>query len=199
MIYIKNKHIHIRKEQKGFAVLFAVLTSSLLVTIGISIYGISIKELTMSTSAKDSQTAFYAADSARECALYWDNLGAIGGQECYKNLNDEGVTITECFTPKEVKNEIKCNGNAIIYKDYLTTNDTYYYQYYIGDFFDYDNLDKDSPKADVRITKMISFIGDRMSSQTQTTIDARGRNTGIEGRRVERGIVQQSGIYDGIQ
>ena len=59
-------------NQKGFALLFAVLMSSLLLTVGLSIFSIALKELSISTSGRQSQYAFYAADSGRECALYWD-------------------------------------------------------------------------------------------------------------------------------
>jgi hypothetical protein len=56
----------------GFALLFSVLVSSLLLTIGLSILNISIKELAISTASKQSIYAFYAADSGREYALYND-------------------------------------------------------------------------------------------------------------------------------
>lgn len=66
-----NKHTHISKK-KGFAMLFAVLVSSVLISIGISIFNITIKELSLSSSGRESQFAFYAADTGMECALYWD-------------------------------------------------------------------------------------------------------------------------------
>jgi hypothetical protein len=62
----------LKKEDKGFALLFSVLVSSLLLTIGLSILNISIKELAISTASKQSIYAFYAADSGRENALYID-------------------------------------------------------------------------------------------------------------------------------
>jgi hypothetical protein len=40
--------------------------------IGTSIFNISLKELMLSTSGRDSQLAFNAADTGLECALYWD-------------------------------------------------------------------------------------------------------------------------------
>ncbi len=59
-------------EEKGFVVLIAVLVSGLLITIGIFIANIAIKEIALSNSSKNSQKAFYAADSAAECVLYQD-------------------------------------------------------------------------------------------------------------------------------
>lgn len=60
------------KQNKGFAVLYAVLTSSLLLSIGLGIYNISLRELVLSSSASESQIAIFAADTGLECALYWD-------------------------------------------------------------------------------------------------------------------------------
>ncbi len=60
------------KRSGGFALLFAVLVSSLLLTIGLSILNISLKELSISTASKQSIYAYYAADSGREYALFDD-------------------------------------------------------------------------------------------------------------------------------
>lgn len=52
--------------------MFSVLLASFLLTIGLSIFSIALKELAISTAARQSVRAFFAADSGRECALYWD-------------------------------------------------------------------------------------------------------------------------------
>jgi hypothetical protein len=57
--------------------LFAVLTSSVLLSIGLSIFSLTIKELALSSSGRESQAAFYAADSGIECGLYWDIVGQV--------------------------------------------------------------------------------------------------------------------------
>ncbi len=67
-----NFKIKKTNNEKGFALLFSVLLSSLLLTIGLSIFNITLKELAISTAARQSIHAFYAADSGRECALYHD-------------------------------------------------------------------------------------------------------------------------------
>lgn len=65
-------------NKKGFTMLFAVLTSSLILSIGISIFSLTIKELELSSSGRESQFSFYAADSGIECAIYWESLGYFG-------------------------------------------------------------------------------------------------------------------------
>ena len=62
-------------DNKGFTLLVAVLVSGVLLAIGLAIFNITIKELLLSSSGRDSQFAFYAADSGAECALYWDQKG----------------------------------------------------------------------------------------------------------------------------
>lgn len=75
LIYKKNnKRACTAKLERsgGFALLFSVLVSSLLLTIGLSIFSIALKELAISTATRQSVHAFYAADSGREYAKYRD-------------------------------------------------------------------------------------------------------------------------------
>ena len=165
------------KKQKndtrtGFAVLFAVLLASFLITLGISIFSISLKEIQIATASRDSQIAYYIADSARECALYWDvKQGAF--PSC---LNSDCSVVNPQITP------IQCNGKDI----YLTFTKKDLLTYYTGvnpvpDFF-HASSTISSPVADISITKQF------VNSNVVTTITALGHNTGILGRRVERGI-----------
>lgn len=50
----------------------AALVASIALVIGISIFSISKKQVVLSSLSKSSEYAFYAADTATECALYWD-------------------------------------------------------------------------------------------------------------------------------
>ena len=56
----------------GFVLSFAVLVAGILLSIGLAIFTITLKELILSGSGRESQFAFYAADTGGECALYWD-------------------------------------------------------------------------------------------------------------------------------
>ena len=60
------------RQQAGFTMFFAVLVSSLALAIGLAIYDLVVRELEVSSTTEQSQYAIYAADSAVECALYWD-------------------------------------------------------------------------------------------------------------------------------
>lgn len=63
---------HTDRNQKGFVALFAVLVSSILLLMALSISGVAYKEQLLSINAKSSQYSFTAADAGMECALYWD-------------------------------------------------------------------------------------------------------------------------------
>ncbi|HYE23473.1 MAG TPA: hypothetical protein VEA92_03480 [Candidatus Paceibacterota bacterium] len=57
---------------RGFALLVSILLATVAVTLGVSLIDIAYKQVVLSSTAKQSQFGFYAADSALECALYWD-------------------------------------------------------------------------------------------------------------------------------
>lgn len=78
--------LHKPQQHEGFVILFVVLIASIILLIGAGIFTISFKQNILSSTAKESQFAFTAADTAIECALYHDRLGQIsitaGGIEC---------------------------------------------------------------------------------------------------------------------
>ncbi len=69
---ISNTKSSRRRRQAGFTLLLAALVSAIVLALGTSIFEIAQKQLTLSSIGRDSQFAFYAADTAAECALYWD-------------------------------------------------------------------------------------------------------------------------------
>lgn len=59
-------------SKRGVALLFAIVVSMILFTILAGVLNIALKETIFSMSVKNSNDAFYAADSGIECALYND-------------------------------------------------------------------------------------------------------------------------------
>lgn len=57
---------------RGFTLLIAVVLTSVLLSVGFALLDITYKQIVLSSTARQSHIAFYAADSAMECALYWD-------------------------------------------------------------------------------------------------------------------------------
>src|SRR3990167_808385 len=78
------------KKNKGFVILFAVTLSSIIFTISLGVANIALKEIKFGTSAKDTNDAFFAADTGAECALFNDKSssnsfvesGGTGSVEC---------------------------------------------------------------------------------------------------------------------
>ncbi len=60
------------QSPRGFTLLIAVILSSVLVSITLSLIDIAYKQVVLASTATQSEYAFYNADSALECALYWD-------------------------------------------------------------------------------------------------------------------------------
>jgi len=61
------------KKNKGMTLFIAVTIMGILLFISFAVVNITIKATLFASSGRDSQFAFYAADSGLECALYWDS------------------------------------------------------------------------------------------------------------------------------
>ena len=79
-------------SNKGFTLLFASVLSSIILAIAFGISNIALKEINFSTSAKNTNDAFFAADVGAECAIWNDSV----------------------FTPSAVNPQISCNNTTII-------------------------------------------------------------------------------------
>lgn len=59
------------EKQAGFALLVALLVVGVVISVGLSILDLSIKQVRLSSNAKESELAFHAANAGMECARYW--------------------------------------------------------------------------------------------------------------------------------
>lgn len=97
------------KNKRGFTLLFAVLVSVLVLAVGASIISIALKQVILSGAGRESQYAFYAANTGIECALHWDLNGQV--------INAAGE-ITYVFPPPgqpslESFTDVRCAGGNI--------------------------------------------------------------------------------------
>jgi len=102
-----------RSGQAGFTLLLAAIAASIALTLGTSIFSISAKQIQLSSIGRDSQYAFYAADAAAECALYWDIRFSYFGTS----------------TPPDPQDQYKCAGQAITSAGRPAPNDPTPYPY----------------------------------------------------------------------
>lgn len=83
---------------------FAVLVASLALSIGMAIYDLVVRELQVSSTTEQSQYAIYAADSAAECALYWDfNFNGAESAFATSSTDTDALAATG----------LSCNGQDI--------------------------------------------------------------------------------------
>jgi hypothetical protein len=107
------EQIHTRTyKEKGFALLIGVVISSILISITFIMFNITLKQVTLATSGKNSQIALYAADTGIECGLYADLRITDEFSQAVTTANSDGTYYSTTFntvTPKP----FKCNGGVI--------------------------------------------------------------------------------------
>lgn len=67
----------IKKTQRGFALLIAIIFMSVMLSFGLALGSLGYKQQVLASSAIESQYAFYATDAALECALYADQQQSL--------------------------------------------------------------------------------------------------------------------------
>ncbi len=99
-------------ETRGFVLLYAVMTASIVLAVGISIISIALKQLSIANLGRESQYAFYAANTGAECALYLDFHGVVsssGAGAYYRRL---AVFKTPFVLPTSVWPEISAQPDV---------------------------------------------------------------------------------------
>jgi len=61
-----------RLYERGVTLLLAMLVASVMLSISGLVATIAYRKVTFTAAARDSSAAFFAADTALECAMYWD-------------------------------------------------------------------------------------------------------------------------------
>lgn len=101
------------KTPRGFTLLMSVLISSILLALGYEIYNLAIKEVALSSSGRESQFAFFAADTGIECALWADSkLDAFATSSDVEDL--------DCGTASSTLNRQTVGSNYITTFDVTT-------------------------------------------------------------------------------
>ncbi len=162
----RDLRVRAKQTRPGFTLLISVLVSGVLLAIGLAIYNIVSKQVILSSAGRESQFAFYAADTGVECVLYWDtNFNAFSSssaQDIYcagsRPVPPENITRTVVEDPART-----------------TSTTTTVFSFSLG-------ANVTSACADVKVVKS--------DKPTRTTIEALGHNTCVttNPRRIERAI-----------
>ena len=182
------KKTNLKTKQKGFTLLFAVLVTVLIVSISATIIFVSTKQVILSGTSRESQYAFYAANTALECAFYWDiyhkdpNIGYV-----FPADGQESISVgTE---------SIKCADVVLVIREEPPSSDTRTHTFSLQ--IDHKDLPSGAREptpgcADVTVIKQASTIdvGGNHLDVIKTRIESKGRNRcGFGPRTVERGLI----------
>ena len=120
MIFSNTAYFIRSSNSRGFTLLVAIIFVSVILSVGLALTDIAYKQVILASTARQSQYAFYNADSAMECALEQDQVIDLfdytstsqGGTNAFMC---EGQQISYSF-PSEVGNirtatfNIGCTG-----------------------------------------------------------------------------------------
>lgn len=180
------------KNNKGFTLLFAVIVSTLVLAVGGSIINIALKQVILSGVGRDSQYAFYAANTGIECALYWDITGTVTGVGGFATSSESrpsgpsGCAGTVNIFDNKPLEEEGAEFDVEPDVDVDWTSDTVTQSTFkLRNFKNIDNATLEYC-ADVIVYKAIDAAG----LVSATRIQARGYNTcdTANPRRIERGL-----------
>lgn len=180
----------VNQKNKGFTILFSVLVSSLVLSIGASIISIALKQVTLSSSARDSQFAFYAANTGTECAMYWDIVGISDLPPVFATSSESVLPNTD---NNPAFNAAQCNELSIIDNSTddctLSNSKTWCIEAEESEAvtkFRIKDIGGLGYCADVLVKKEYESDEDRI----ETIIESRGYNTcdSSNPRRIERGL-----------
>ncbi|MFZ2621090.1 MAG: hypothetical protein WAX85_01160 [Minisyncoccia bacterium] len=91
---INNKEI----KNSGFTLLVAIIITSMFLVVSFVVVNVAVKQLTLTNAARESEYAFYSADSGTECAIYWDlpkgGLPSSFATSTAGSITCSGITIT---------------------------------------------------------------------------------------------------------
>ncbi len=62
----------------GFTLFIAIIITATLLLVSVGITTLAVKGNFLTSSSRESQYAFYAADTGAECAIYWDVKNSSG-------------------------------------------------------------------------------------------------------------------------
>lgn len=86
-----EKYFKKYNNKNGFVLLYVVLISSIILTITLSITDMSYREISLSSDARETNFAFFAADAGAECALLNDKASSTSF------VQTGGSGIVTCF------------------------------------------------------------------------------------------------------
>jgi len=103
------------RNSSGFALLIAVIFMSVILALGLALGSIGYKQQLLASGAIESQYAFYAADSALECALYADQQLNSFDYTSHSTSNPPNSLICDSSTATRLNYSYNSGSNELMY------------------------------------------------------------------------------------
>lgn len=99
------------KKNNGFVILYAVIITTVVLVVGVSLMNIMTKQLVLSSISRNAKVSYYAALSGRECAEFWKSLQKFnfnnptyfGGEDISRNWVDPQNSSISCFNDENLE------------------------------------------------------------------------------------------------
>ncbi len=106
-----------RPSPRGFTLLIAVILASVTLSLSLALLDVAYKQVTLAFAAKHSHFAFAAADTALECALYYDQKldsfnHSAGSASVTCGGNTVAVVFNNSVSPRLREFTLPCAGGV---------------------------------------------------------------------------------------
>ncbi len=129
-----SQHTPYHTKESGIALFIAIIFASVVLLIGLTMASFGYKQVVLSSTAVASQKAYYAADSAMECALYADQQQSAftdstdgyiycAGLDHFTETNVNGYRKYEISKIRNISLDV-C-ANVVVYKETSSPYTTY--------------------------------------------------------------------------
>lgn len=99
------------KNKKGFVLLMVILLITTILIVGLGVFDVIFSGLILSRETKESLKAFYAAESATDCAIYWDKQNAFDSSPYTINCAASSITGSLIASTTNFKIKIGLGAN----------------------------------------------------------------------------------------
>lgn len=103
-----------RSVKNGFVIIIALIVSVIVLTVGIGIISITLKDYIFSGIVSESHKAFYASDTGLECAFYYDIQGTTFPFPTPPPVPPDTVDTFDTFPPTLSNQPIVCAGESVV-------------------------------------------------------------------------------------
>lgn len=111
------------QKKEGFVIIIALIVSVIVLTVGIGIISITLKDYLFSGVISESHKAFYAADSGLDCAFYYDIQGGFSTPPPFPSPPPV-PPAPDPFPPTFSAGSITCGGRSLTPAVSCTQNGT---------------------------------------------------------------------------